>query len=570
MCVPCGRVAVAPFLLLALLTVVFTATTSVEASPQKPALRRKRNLITVASVNNDPDEMAETIAAADPFPTSKDKKDSLHHSDDTDSWGGRHRQIPHPQQNQSTIKKNSQKPPQKQKQSDDFDLLALEDEELRSLLMVRGLFADNSYGSMSMDNSDFMMMSMSMSYFTNMDMSYPSSPSMPNMPSNNTPSSPTGPSSSGNNNGSTPNAPSPTTTSNTASTNAPVVAPTMDSSTSIPVDGSGSVTKAPVEAPVTEATTEAPTVTTPDAVTTREPTSMPTVETTTASPASPPPSTEAPVVEIIIMTETPTAVEVAITSPPSTEAPVPEIITTETPTQVVVTESPTAVVTTVAPTVAATLAATDPPTTVGVTTTAPAVTGSTGGENTGGGGTTESPNGGGGVETTVTTAPSSAAVDVGGTTPTNPDNNTNNGCSALDRTDAIFFVLFDLTDPNLLDNPLTPFGQAFRWIWLTDPLQLDPCSGEAFRQRYALAVLYYATDGPNAWTERDGWLAQMDGEDDTTMHHECSWFGVQCNEDNVVTELILGTFRGLLMLLLHLLVGFKLSRPSTHTYTLFD
>lgn len=39
-------------------------------------------------------------------------------------------------------------------------------------------------------------------------------------------------------------------------------------------------------------------------------------------------------------------------------------------------------------------------------------------------------------------------------------------------------------------------------------------------QRYVLAVLYFATDGPN-WKERSYWL---------TGRHECSWLFVICSD----------------------------------------
>jgi len=105
------------------------------------------------------------------------------------------------------------------------------------------------------------------------------------------------------------------------------------------------------------------------------------------------------------------------------------------------------------------------------------------------------------------------------------------GCEALDRTDAIFFVLFDLTDPNELDNPTIPPGQAYRWIWLSDPLQLNPCETSKFLQRFSLSVLFYATDGPN-WLDNSGWIS---GDD------ECTWFGIQCDDTNTVSSVILGT-----------------------------
>jgi hypothetical protein len=146
--------------------------------------------------------------------------------------------------------------------------------------------------------------------------------------------------------------------------------------------------------------------------------------------------------------------------------------------------------------------------------------------------------------------------------PTDDEASSATDCSALDRTDAIFFVLFDLTEPNLLDNPLTPQGQAFRWIWLNDVRQLDPCESEAFRQRYALAVLYHSTRG-DEWTDSTGWLSEA---------HECSWYGVTCDEESMtVTSIDLGmAFMNCLCLYIHdgpLSTSFVLTIVFTGTST---
>jgi hypothetical protein len=54
---------------------------------------------------------------------------------------------------------------------------------------------------------------------------------------------------------------------------------------------------------------------------------------------------------------------------------------------------------------------------------------------------------------------------------------------------------------------------------------------KAFAQRFALAVLYYATSGPTKWKYRDHWL---------TRTSECQWFGVECDSWGTVVALDLG------------------------------
>lgn len=49
------------------------------------------------------------------------------------------------------------------------------------------------------------------------------------------------------------------------------------------------------------------------------------------------------------------------------------------------------------------------------------------------------------------------------------------------------------------------------------------------KQRYAMYCLYHATRGPGVWVENGGWKRK--GID------ECDWFGVQCDEEGVVTRI---------------------------------
>lgn len=71
---------------------------------------------------------------------------------------------------------------------------------------------------------------------------------------------------------------------------------------------------------------------------------------------------------------------------------------------------------------------------------------------------------------------------------------------------------------------------AYQFV-LDDPYLENPC-GKRVDQRYALATLYYSTNG-NSWKNNEGWLEPVD---------ECTWAGVTCDDFNVVTELKLGKF----------------------------
>ena len=63
-----------------------------------------------------------------------------------------------------------------------------------------------------------------------------------------------------------------------------------------------------------------------------------------------------------------------------------------------------------------------------------------------------------------------------------------------------------------LSDPLSPQYKALTWLESNQNLEKYPEWKTI--QRYALAVLYYSTDGEN-WTNRDGWLTDND---------ECTWY----------------------------------------------
>jgi hypothetical protein len=69
--------------------------------------------------------------------------------------------------------------------------------------------------------------------------------------------------------------------------------------------------------------------------------------------------------------------------------------------------------------------------------------------------------------------------------------------------------------------------QAVEWLANTDPaaLSLSSTSEEIFRNRYALVVLYYSSNGDD-WHNNENWLS------DTSV---CSWYRVDCSSDVVMS-----------------------------------
>lgn len=70
--------------------------------------------------------------------------------------------------------------------------------------------------------------------------------------------------------------------------------------------------------------------------------------------------------------------------------------------------------------------------------------------------------------------------------------------------------------------------QAALWLIEDDPLQFNVTPARLV-QRYALAVLWYATTGPGWLLVEEPWLA--------AEPHECNWAGVACNREGMVLSL---------------------------------
>mmetsp|Transcript_18029 Transcript_18029/g.31623 ORF Transcript_18029/g.31623 Transcript_18029/m.31623 type:complete len:629 (-) Transcript_18029:121-2007(-) len=98
------------------------------------------------------------------------------------------------------------------------------------------------------------------------------------------------------------------------------------------------------------------------------------------------------------------------------------------------------------------------------------------------------------------------------------------------REEYLFDLLVPITPADILNDPSTPQGMAFDYMANDDPALSDPCSSTTIEQRYGLQVLYFSTQGQD-WDDNTGWLG--DG-------NECSWYGVECEDDSgLVTRIIL-------------------------------
>ena len=121
-------------------------------------------------------------------------------------------------------------------------------------------------------------------------------------------------------------------------------------------------------------------------------------------------------------------------------------------------------------------------------------------------------------------------------------------------TDVVSF-LSNHTDPNALAMPVSPQRRAAEWMVYDDDLQRKiPTKDDEwmFLQRYALVVLYFATQDDGPWTYPQMHFA-------APRRHECNWnhpfqslasdgssstitMGAICNDEKQVQKLIIGEF----------------------------
>ena len=91
-------------------------------------------------------------------------------------------------------------------------------------------------------------------------------------------------------------------------------------------------------------------------------------------------------------------------------------------------------------------------------------------------------------------------------------------------------ILLGVSEKSALNDDTSPQGKALQWI-CNDSFSLSLIGNDDNRiiQRYALAVVYYSTDGDD-WRNNNRWLV------DGVVGNECGWYGVTCTL-GIVTKL---------------------------------
>jgi hypothetical protein len=103
-----------------------------------------------------------------------------------------------------------------------------------------------------------------------------------------------------------------------------------------------------------------------------------------------------------------------------------------------------------------------------------------------------------------------------------------NGLPTQDRRQSIANAVISISGDDPFDDAGSPVWLAFTWLVNDDQYYVCP-EDESLAQRYALAVLYFATDGDN-WMKcrRDG-LAPCTDQDFLSEYSECLWGGITCD-----------------------------------------
>jgi hypothetical protein len=131
---------------------------------------------------------------------------------------------------------------------------------------------------------------------------------------------------------------------------------------------------------------------------------------------------------------------------------------------------------------------------------------------------------------TVPTVPTLPTIPIPPSTNT-PTATSNIECLMGETPETYLFNQFStlVNDSAILLNPTSPQGQAFNFTLGDLLINNNICTYPTLDQRFGLAVIYYATGGPN-WFLSAQWLDAAS---------ECSWLGVNCENGSIVSNLVL-------------------------------
>lgn len=122
------------------------------------------------------------------------------------------------------------------------------------------------------------------------------------------------------------------------------------------------------------------------------------------------------------------------------------------------------------------------------------------------------------------------------------------GMSNAERANAIKDIVVTLSTAKQLETSGTPQNRAFNWLTKQDSLFVCPDDRQSVRQRYTLAVVYFAVDG-DSWdkcSRKNRTCTTMVGgklrsfASYLSSDDVCKWFGVSCDGAGDITHVLLG------------------------------
>jgi hypothetical protein len=97
----------------------------------------------------------------------------------------------------------------------------------------------------------------------------------------------------------------------------------------------------------------------------------------------------------------------------------------------------------------------------------------------------------------------------------------------VSRFDYLVSILAQLTD---VTTPSQSQISALVWMASEDPMDWSSLTDQEIIERYALVQIYYSASG-DIWFNTNEWLSEF---------HACTWYGIACSKDALVTDLMLG------------------------------
>ena len=109
------------------------------------------------------------------------------------------------------------------------------------------------------------------------------------------------------------------------------------------------------------------------------------------------------------------------------------------------------------------------------------------------------------------------------------------GLSPQARSFGIREMLLEITSEEALDTVGSPQFQAAQWLMDDDARSICPTAENLVIQRFALAALYYSTDG-DKWKFCSAEKGDCSEERFLSEASVCDWYGIECNNNLRVTE----------------------------------